>query len=407
MATRDTSGKPDVNGRPTEVFLVFLRLGLTAFGGPIAHLGYFRDEFVRRRKWLNEDAYADLVALCQFLPGPASSQVGFAIGLGRAGGLGALAAWMGFTLPSAVLMIAFAYGVSFMTGRWAQAVIHGLKLVAVAVVAQAVFGMAKTLTPDARRQGIGAAALALVVLVPNALGQLGSITLGGIAGLLLCRAEPAARLLDHQPVQMKKRTGLIALTLFFVLLFGLPIVTELTQSPAAARFDAFYRAGALVFGGGHVILPLLKQGVVDTGWISQDSFLAGYGVAQALPGPLSTFAGFLGAAMHGWPNGLLGAALGLIGIFLPGLLTLMAALPFWSGLQKSPSVRAAMRGANASVVGILAAALYNPVWTGSVHDLADIAMAGSGFALLTFFKTPPIVIVALGAIVGACRVLLL
>ena len=398
--------EPKARGTPAEVFWAFLKLGLTAFGGPVAHLGYFREAFVRRRKWLDEAAYADLVALCQFLPGPASSQVGFGLGLRRAGALGALAAWVGFTLPSAVLMILFAYGVGFMTGTWALAVIHGLKLVAVAVVAQAVWGMARTLTPDARRIAIGALAFGLVTFIPGAVGQVGAIVLGGLAGLAVCRQGLEAPQRVHHPAMVSKRVGLFALAVFFVLLLGTPILATATHDPAIARFDAFYRAGALVFGGGHVILPLLKQGFVDTGWVGPDTFLAGYGAAQALPGPLSTFAAFLGAALRGQPNGLFGAGLGVVGIFLPGMLTLVAALPFWSALQKRPNMRAAMRGANASVVGVLAAALYSPVWTSSVHDLSDVAIAGCGFVLLAAVRAPPILVVALGAVTGALRVVL-
>ncbi len=400
------TGAEEVKGGAAEVFAAFLKLGLTAFGGPVAHLGYFREAFVRRRQWLSETAYADLVALCQFLPGPASSQVGFGLGWRRAGWPGALAAWAGFTLPSAILMTAFAFGVRFMSGVWAQAVIHGLKLVAVAVVAQAVWGMARTLTPDLRRIIIGAAAFIIVTFLAGALGQVGAIILGALAGLVLCRQGPDTAQAGQPFVAVSKRTGLMALVLFLVLLAGLPILAATTGNAWVARFDAFYHSGALVFGGGHVVLPLLQQAVVDPGWIGQDSFLAGYGAAQAMPGPLFTFAAFLGAAMHGEPNGVLGALVGLAAIFLPGMLALVAALPFWSDVQGRPGARAAMRGANASVVGILAAALYSPLWTGTIHSAADLGLAVCGFALLTWAKAPPIVVVLLGAALGPLRVVL-
>jgi chromate transporter len=391
-------------GPAMEVLSAFLRLGLTAFGGPIAHLGYFREEFVHRRRWLDEAAYADLVALCQFLPGPASSQVGFAIGLLRAGPLGAAAAWTGFTLPSAILMTAFAFGAAAMSGPIAQGLIHGLKLVAVAVVAQAVLGMARTLTPDARRAAIALAAVALVTWASASLGQIAAIALGAIAGLALCR-DTASASASHVPARFAVRpaVGLAALALYLGLLFGGPALAALTGQGAVARFGAIYRSGALVFGGGHVVLPLLKAAVVDPGWISEGSFLAGYGAAQALPGPLFTFGAFLGAAMDQPPNGVAGAALGLVAIFLPGLLALIAALPFWSSLQRRPAAQAAMRGANAAVVGVLAAALYSPLWTSTVADRTDFALALAGFIVLTAWKAPPVVVVVLGAIAGIAR----
>jgi len=391
-------------GRPLEVLGAFLKLGVSAFGGPIAHLAYFREEFVARRRWLDERAFADLVALCQFLPGPASSQVGFAIGLMRAGPLGALAAWTGFTLPSAVLMIAFAFGLTSVKGTIAQGVIHGLKLVAVAVVAQAVLGMARTATPDARRTGIAIAAVALVTFAAATVGQIAAIGLGAAAGLVLCR-EAASEAPTPALARIARPVGLAALCLFLLLLLGGPIVAAATGDPVLARFDAFYRSGALVFGGGHVVLPLLKSAVVDPGWVSPDAFLTGYGAAQALPGPLFTFGAYLGAVMRTPPNGLAGAALGLGAIFLPGLLILLAALPFWSALRARPAAQAAMRGANAAVVGILAAALYDPLWTSAVIDRADFALALAGFGLLTAFRSPPIVVVLLGAGAGVARAL--
>ncbi len=389
-------------GTPLEVLAAFLRLGVSAFGGPIAHLGYFREAFVRRRAWLDEATYADLVALCQFLPGPASSQVGFAIGLKRAGPLGALAAWIGFTAPSAILMIGFTYGAAAMTGRLAQGAIHGLKLVAVAVVAQAVLGMARTLTPDARRAAIALGAVAVVTFAWPALAQILAIGLGAFAGLVLCR-ESGGAIPGAHAFRVSRGWGLAALAAYLILLAGGPVVAAVTHNEAVARFDAFYRSGALVFGGGHVVLPLLKHAVVDPGWIGQDAFLAGYGAAQAMPGPLFTFGAYLGAAMPAPPNGVAGGLLALAAIFLPGLLALVAALPFWGVLRARPGAQAAMRGANAAVVGILGAALYNPLWTSTVLEPADFATALAGFVLLVAFRTPPIVVVALGVAAGLAR----
>jgi chromate transporter len=383
-------------GRTFEVFAAFLRLGLSAFGGPIAHLGYFREAFVDRRRWLDEETFADLIALCQFLPGPASSQVAIGLGLIRAGGLGAVAAWIGFTAPSAILMTAFAFGAAAMKGPLAEGLIHGLKLVAVAVVAQAVYGMARSLTPDARRAGVALAAVVLVTALSASIGQPAAIALGAAAGLVLCRQAGAPAGPAHD-FNMPRRLGLIAFALYLILLVGGPALASATGWATVARFDAFYRSGALVFGGGHVVLPLLKAAVVDPGWVDQNNFLAGYGAAQAMPGPLFTFAAFLGAAMRGSPNGLAGAALGLFAIFLPGVLALLAALPFWTRLRARPAAQAAMRGANAAVVGVLAAALYNPLWTSAVLSPADFAAALVGFVLLSALRAPPIVVVALGA----------
>lgn len=392
-------------GRWPEVLAVFLRLGLSSFGGPIAHLGYFREAFVVRRQWLSEAAYAELVALCQFLPGPASSQVGFAIGLMRAGPLGALAAWIGFTLPSAIVLTAFAFWAGAMRGSLGQGLLHGLKLVAVAIVAQAVVGMARTLTPDARRAGIALAAVALVMAASATLGQLAAIGMGCLAGLLLCR-NGAAPVRDALVLTIPPAFGVAALALFLILLIGGPLVAAATANPALAYFDAFYRSGALVFGGGHVVLPLLNEAVVEPGWVDSESFLAGYGAAQAVPGPLFTFAAYLGAVMRHPPNGVVGALLGLVAIFLPGLLALLAALPFWSQLRVRPAAQAAMRGVNAAVVGILAAALYDPLWTSAVHDRLDFLAVMAGFALLIAFRSPPVAVVAAGACFGVGRAVL-
>jgi chromate transporter len=387
-----------------EVFAAFLRLGLTSFGGPVAHLGYFREAFVIRRRWLSEAAYAELVALCQFLPGPASSQAGFAIGLLRAGPPGALAAWAGFTLPSAVLMTVFAFAAASMTGPVAQGVLHGLKLTAVAVVAQAVVGMARSQAPDVRRAVVALAGLGLAITASGAVGQIGAIALGAAAGLWLCRNETAAPL-DTLGLRVRPAVGVAALTLFLALLIGGPLAAAAMGGPAPAYFDAFYRSGALVFGGGHVVLPLLNEAVVGPGWVDSDAFLAGYGAAQAVPGPLFSFAAYLGAVSHQPPNGVTGAILGLVAIFLPGLLILTAVLPFWNRLRAQPSARGAILGANAAVVGVLAAALYDPVWTSAVLDGADAVAATAGFALLMLTRTPPIGAVVLGAGFGALRAL--
>lgn len=401
-AAAETTARP---GRWPEVLAVFLRLGLTSFGGPIAHLGYFREAFVVRRQWLSEAAYAELVALCQFLPGPASSQVGFTIGLMRAGPLGALAAWIGFTLPSAIILTAFAFGAGALRGPLGQGLLHGLKLVAVAIVAQAVFGMARTLTPDVRRAGIALAAVGLVMVASATLGQLAAIGMGGLTGLLLCRngAVPAQ---DALVVRVPPAFGVGALALFLILLIGGPLLAAATSDPSLAYFDAFYRSGALVFGGGHVVLPLLNEALVAPGWVDKESFLAGYGAAQAVPGPLFTFAAYLGAVMSHPPNGVAGALLGLVAIFLPGLLTLLAALPFWSQLRVRPAAQAAMRGINAAVVGILAAALYDPLWTSAVHDRLDFLAVIAGFALLVAVRSPPVAVVAAGACFGLGRAVL-
>ncbi len=400
MVELSQDGAP--RGRWPEVLALFLRLGLTSFGGPVAHIGYFRQAVVVRRQWLSEAGFADLVALCQFLPGPASSQVGFALGLLRAGPLGALAAWAGFTLPSAVLMTAFALGVGRLHGTLAQGLLHGLKLVAVAVVAQAVLGMAKSLTPDARRAGIALLAVAIVTVLPAALGQIAAIGGGAVLGLWLCRQAPQA-LARGEVFPISRRVGLAALAAFLVLLVGAPLAAHLTGDPALAQFAAFYRSGALVFGGGHVVLPLLKDAVVAPGWVGQDAFLSGYGAAQAVPGPLFTFAAYLGAISTAPPGGVAGAATALVGIFLPGLLILLAALPFWSRLRALPFAQAAMRGAGAAVVGILAAALYQPVWTSAVFGPADVAAAAAGLVMLAAFNWPPLIVVVLGAGYGMLR----
>src|SRR6266852_3480000 len=367
-----------------SVFAVFLRLGLTSFGGPIAHLGYYRTEFVERRRWLSEAAYADLVALCQLLPGPASSQVGFAVGLSRGGLLGGVAGWLGFTLPSAVAMVLFAHGAAALTGPLSAGLLHGLQVAAVAVVAQAVWSMARSLCPDRPRATIAVVATLIVTAAPTAIGQIAAILAGAIAGAWLPREALAVA----------------ALVVFALFLIGLPIAAAVWAVPALAVADALYRAGALVFGGGHVVLPLLHASVVEPGWVSEDAFLSGYGAAQAVPGPLFTFAAYLGAVVSASPHGLAGAALGLFAIFLPGVLILMGALPFWESLRMRPGAPAMMRGINAAVVGLLGAALYNPVWTSSVKTPGDFGIALVGFVLLTAWRAPPLVVVGIGAVSG-------
>ncbi|TWC81584.1 chromate transporter [Rhizobium sp. SJZ105] len=387
------------SGTPGEVFTAFLKLGVTSFGGPIAHLGYFRDELVVRRKWIDEAGYADLVALCQFLPGPASSQVGFALGLLRAGPLGALAAWTAFTLPSAILLLLFAMVAASIEGPVGTGLLHGLKIVAVAVVAQAVWGMAKSLAPDRQRASIALVGIICVVFVAGAFGQILALAMGAIAGLVFCRSE-AARQASHLAFRVPKSVGYIALATFALLLAFLPVFAAMAGSQGLSLFDAFYRAGALVFGGGHVVLPLLQSAVVSTGWVTEDAFIAGYGATQAVPGPLFTFAAYLGAVVGPQPNGIAGAAIALVAIFLPGMLLLVGALPFWEGFRKHLLAQAAMRGANAAVVGILGAALYDPVWTSAIFMPKDFALALTGFILLTVWKTPPWIVVVICAIGG-------
>jgi len=381
--------------RAWPVFLVFLRLGLTSFGGPVAHLGYFRTEFVERRRWLGEAAYADLVALCQFLPGPASSQVGLGLGLMRAGYPGALAAWAGFTLPSALALIALALGITQAADTVPAGLLHGLKVVAVAVVAQAVWGMARSLCPDGPRRLLMLAAAALLIIWPGTLAQLLAIGLAALIGMVVMR--PAADA-PHEPlpIAVSRRAGAAWLALFFVLLAGLPLLVVAVPSQALALIDAFYRAGSLVFGGGHVVLPLLQTSVVPTGWVDNDAFLAGYGATQAVPGPLFTFAAFLGASMQTGPTGWTGGLLALLAIFLPAFLLVAGALPFWESLRARPRVRAALMGVNAAVVGLLLAALWNPVITSGVRHMGDVALALAALLALMRWKWPP------WAVVGAC-----
>lgn len=384
---------------PAKVFLIFLRLGCTSFGGPVAHLGYFRDEFVGRRKWIEERAYADLVALCQFLPGPASSQVGIGVGLTRAGLWGALAAWLGFTMPSALALIAFGYGVVAFQEVVDHGILHGLKVVAVAVVAQAVWGMARNLCPDAKRATMAVLAAVAVLASPTPLVQVGVIIVGGLVGLIILRAETSTEHISLG-VTVSRRIAVASLVLFFAGLIGLPILTTVYPSHTLAVVESFYSSGSLVFGGGHVVLPLLQSEVVTPGWLSNDAFLAGYGATQAVPGPLFTFAAYVGTVMTPGPNGLAGAMIALVAIFVPSFLLVVGALPFWDALRQIRAMQTALLGVNAAVVGLLLAALYNPVWTSAILIPADFALAICAFTLLVFWKVPPWLVVILTALGG-------
>lgn len=375
-----------MRGRPAEVFLVFLKLGCISFGGPVAHIGYFRDEFVGRLKWIDDKAYAELVALCQFLPGPASSQVGFAIGLRRTGTLsGGLAAFLGFTLPSAIAMAALGLGIASFDAT--GAVVHGLKLVAVAIVAQAVWGMARPLLVETARWMIAVASFGFCLLIAHAIAQIGVIALGLVAGWAFC--APGASVTPHKrDVTIGRKSAMVALTLAVLLLVLPAAMAPLLGATELAFFDAFYRSGAMVFGGGHVVLPLLEAAVVAPGWVSPERFLAGYGLAQAMPGPLFTFASYLGAAAYPPYGGSAGAVVATLGLFLPGLLLVYGALPFASELMTRKAVSAAMQGATAAVVGLLAAALYDPVMVSAIHAPADAGLALIGFLALVLVRAP-------------------
>lgn len=398
MNTEERTPEPRRAGTPLEVLGVALRLGLTSFGGPIAHLGYFRREYVERRRWIDEHAFADLVALTQFLPGPASSQLGIAIGTRRAGIVGGLAAWLGFTLPSAVVLVVFgllASSVDLGGAGW----IHGLKLAAVAVVAQAVYSMSRTLTPDWPRRALAAAATALALLSSTPFTQVAIIAAGAVVGRLIL-APSSAQPTGPERSPVPRRIGLVALAAFFALLAGLPLLRLLIDAQALDLFEGFYRTGALVFGGGHVVLPLLHSTVVDPGWVSDEAFLAGYGAAQAVPGPLFTFAAYLGAVSSVPPNGVGGAAVALAGIFLPAFLLVLGTLPFWDVLRTSAGFRRALAGTNAAVVGILLAALVTPVWTSAVTGPTDVGVVALGLALLRSDRVSPIVVVVLSAVLA-------
>ncbi len=393
---------PTERSSPWEILWAFLRLGLTSFGGPVAHLGYFRTEFVERRRWMDERRYADLVALCQFLPGPASSQVGIAVGLARGGWWGSLAAWAGFTLPSALVLIGFALALSRHADWVDGGVLHGLKVAAVAVVAQAVWGMAKALCPDRPRAALAIGAALLTLLLPTVFAQVGAIVVCGLVGWRLLRL-PGQQAVEHRSYGVSRRAGVTALALFALGLLGLPLLVAATASPLLATLDAFYRAGALVFGGGHVVLPLLQSAVVPGAAVSNAEFLAGYGAAQAVPGPLFTFSAYLGAVMRpevaglgGWVGGLAC----LLAIFLPAWLLVVGALPFWDTLRQGTAVQSALAGVNAGVVGILLAALYDPVWTSAIGSRADFGLALAAFGLLVYARWSPLLVVAFAASVG-------
>jgi chromate transporter len=379
-------------GSLTEVFLTFLKLGLTSFGGPIAHLGYFRRELVEKRRWVSDSQYAQLLALCQFLPGPASSQLGFALGLLRAGWGGALAACLAFTLPSALLLLAFAAFLPQLSGTLGSAALHGLKLVALAVVAQGVLGMTRQLCPDAPRRTLAIVATGVILLTDQAWVQLLVIALGAVAGLGLCRNTPPLPG-EGLPLRYGHRAGAMLLALFALLLIVLPLIAYGTAGLLAVA-AAFYRAGALVFGGGHVVLPLLQEMVVQPGWIATEDFLAGYGAAQAVPGPMFSLAAFLGARLAGEAGGLAGAGTALAALFLPGFLLVAGMLPFWRAMTQHPLAASAVAGVNATVVGLLGAALYDPVWTSAVRGPVDLAIALAGFALLAVGRVPALVVVA-------------
>jgi chromate transporter len=383
-----------------QLFVIFLRLGLTSFGGPIAHLGYFQDEFVRRRKWLTDHAYGDLVALCQFLPGPASSQVGISVGFMRGGLPGAIVSWLGFTLPSAVLLILFGLGVTRFQEYVSSGWIHGLKVIAVAIVAQAVIGMGRTLCPDKIRVTFAVLAMTFVLLFQSALSQIGVILLGGIFGWIFLR-ESTATLHVPSGQNLKKRWGSVCLLIFVALLILLPVTAKITANPFLISFDKFYRVGSLVFGGGHVVLPLLQTEVVSVGWLSIDSFLAGYGMAQAVPGPLFTIAGYIGAVSQVEPNGWLGGSVALVAVFLPSFLIILGVLPFWEKIRQYKVLQSMMRGANAGVVGLLMGALYNPVWTHAIQSNYDFATASIAFVGLQYWRLPSWVIVIFGALAGS------
>lgn len=396
---KDNSKKGTVSSL-LKILIISSKLGLTSFGGPIAHLGYFHNEYVCRRKWMDEKSYADLVALCQFLPGPASSQVGIGIGVMQGGILGGIVSFIGFTLPSVVAMIIFAIilqGFDLRDAGW----LHGLKLVAVAVVAHAILGMAKNLTPDIKRKAIALFALVGTLMWQTAFTQVSVITISALVGFLLYSHQTDNNI-PKKTFPVSKGFGLTCLVLFVGLLILLPILREVTTLKWIAMFDSFYRSGSLVFGGGHVVLPLLQGEFIPTGWVSKDEFLAGYGAAQAVPGPLFTFAAYLGAVMNGWWGGILAT----IAIFLPAFLLILGSLPFWDSLRRNPKIKGALLGVNAAVVGILIAAFYQPIWTSSILAPIDFAFSAILFSMLEYWKLPPWVIVVTGAFGGTLMILI-
>lgn len=383
-----------------SIFIIFLRLGLTSFGGPVAHLAYFRDEFVIRRKWLNERRFSDLIALCQFLPGPASSQAGIALGLFARGYRGAIVAWLGFTLPSAIALILFAIGMIRYQTYFSVDAIHGLKIVAVAVVAQAVWGMARSLCPDVARITLMAASTCIVLMLPSVWTSVLVIIGSGVVGLGICNSQPGP-LQEPFTKRISRRVGFMWLSLFFALLLTLPILARVLQNDVLTLFDTFYRTGSLVFGGGHVVLPLLQADVVSPGWVSEEVFLAGYGATQAVPGPLFTFSAFLGASLNIGPGGWTGGLICLVAIFAPSFLLVIGALPFWDSLRNNTRAQASLAGINAGVVGILLAALYDPVWTTAIKAPEDFALALVALIALMFWRLPPWLVVIGCGVAGA------
>ncbi|MEM0967094.1 MAG: chromate efflux transporter [Verrucomicrobiota bacterium] len=383
-----------------DLFLIYLRLGLTSFGGPVAHLGYFREEFVRRRKWLEDNAYADLVALCQFLPGPASSQVSYAIGYQQRGWWGGFLAWCGFTLPSAFALILFAYGLNSWGRAGDQGWIMGLKIAAVAVVAKAVWGMGTTLCRTKVTVTFALVSASVALLFPTVLTQIGTIGLGALGGWILIPSTQEKSGSGETRFSLSKRKGVLCLLTFFILLVGLSIGAAVSQFRALEYFDGFYRSGAFVFGGGHVVLPLLEEAVVQPGWVSQTDFLAGYGAAQAVPGPLFTFAAFLGASAAEAPNGWFGGLFCLVAIYIPSILLVTGILPFWESLRQNRGAKRALAGTNAAVVGLLLAAFYDPIWTASIISPSAAAFALVAFLLLQFWKMPPWALVILSGFAG-------
>ncbi len=400
MLTQHNSNQ---EAQPTEsawsVFLIFLRLGLTSFGGPVAHIAYFRDELITQRRWLSEQHYADLLALCHFLPGPSSSQVGMCLGISQAGYTGAFAAWFGFTMPSALLLILFAVGLTNYHDMLPSSALHGLTIVAVAVIIQAVWGMGRSLCPDKPRITLMIAVSCFLLLFPSSWAQVLAILAAAAIGLFVCTPEKNQ---PHQPlnINITKQQGVIWISLFFVLLFSLPLLVELVPSQSVQLFDSFYRTGSLVFGGGHVVLPLLQAETVQNGLLTEEVFLAGYGATQAVPGPLFTFAAFLGAAINGTSGVFITAMICLIAIFIPSFLLIAGALPFWEKLRHQSQVRAAFMGVNAAVVGLLLAALYNHAWVGAIQSPQDVVLMLVALTALTIWKLPPWLVVIGGSAIA-------
>lgn len=391
--------QPESKESPWSVFLIFLRLGLTSFGGPVAHLGYFHDELIVRRRWMTERQYADLLALCHFLPGPSSSQVGLGLGISQAGYAGALAAWLGFTMPSALILILIAFGISSNSDIIPATALHGLAIVAVAVIAQAVWGMMRSLCPDRPRLTLMVIVTCFLLLFPSAWAQVIAMLAAAIIAWFLFKPESNEQ--DNPlPSPIKRSHGVLSLSLFFIFLLSLPLLAKLFPTQAMVLFDAFYRAGSLVFGGGHVVLPLLHAETIPTGWVSQEAFLAGYGATQAMPGPLFTFAAFLGASMSTPYGAFITGMICLLAIFLPSFLLVVGALPFWEELRHHHGTRAALMGVNAAVVGLLLAALYSHAWVDAILSPKDFALALVALTALMAWKLPPWLVVIAGGLIA-------